>query len=283
MDDAFADALVTEGAFVEGTGHHYFDGKSYFADTAFMNSMRGIMSGMEMKHMGFGEFTWAGTEGEVEFDRMRGRDFPGQSGRSHKLYDNKKGKLVAALIKLMSAKGKSELVTEDEDLAEDLKLGKKDKAVLAAFADGKAAEGPKLSTDGKRLDGSWMGGNGLAAWKGGKVHVADSGVRSGDVVKRALKKVVPKNDLVEGTIDEAAKAGQFFVIVDTNTGKAASKIFRGTPKADRARGKMKGDNYQVIDAMWHNPSRAKLKHGGMAEDGVDGGLASALGSALQVA
>jgi hypothetical protein len=115
VDDAFEDALVIEGALGESTGHHYFDGKDYYADTAFMNSLSGIMSGQEMKHMGFGEFSWEGPEGRVEFDRMRGKDFPGQSGRSHKLYDDKKGKLVAKLVKAMEAKRKSELVSEDAD------------------------------------------------------------------------------------------------------------------------------------------------------------------------
>lgn len=66
-------------------------------------------------HLGFGEFSYQGDDGEVEFDRMRGKDFPGQSGRSHKLYDNKKGKLVAKLIKAMETKRKSELVSESLD------------------------------------------------------------------------------------------------------------------------------------------------------------------------
>lgn len=93
-------------------GHHYFDGKDYYADTAFMNMTKGVMKGMEMHHLGFGEFYMKGPQGEIEFDRMRGKDFPGQSGRSHKLYDNKNGKLVKELIKAMEKKKKSKLVKE---------------------------------------------------------------------------------------------------------------------------------------------------------------------------
>lgn len=86
---------------------------------------------------------------------------------------------------------------EVELLDEDLKLTKSDRKVLAAFADQKSAESKNLSTDGKKLDGAWMGGGGLASWKGGKIHLRDTGVRSGDVIARALKRVAPKNDLAE--------------------------------------------------------------------------------------
>ena len=99
-----------ESMLSEASGHHHFDGKDYYADTAFLNSLSGVLPGMEMKHLGFGEFSYQGDEGKVEFDRVRGKDFPGMSGRSHKLYDNKNGKLVAKLIKAMEKKNKSELV-----------------------------------------------------------------------------------------------------------------------------------------------------------------------------
>ena len=92
---------------------HYFDGKDYYADTAFMNKLSGVMKGFSLEHMGFGEFTLKGPDGaEIEFDRMRGKDFPNQSGRSHKLYDNQNGKLVKQLIKAMEKAGKSELMKE---------------------------------------------------------------------------------------------------------------------------------------------------------------------------
>lgn len=89
---------------------HFFDGKNYYADTKFMNSLSGVMPKMSLEHMGFGEFLLKGPQGEIEFDRMRGKDFPGQSGRSHKLYDNKNGKLVEELIKRMEKAKKSERV-----------------------------------------------------------------------------------------------------------------------------------------------------------------------------
>ena len=85
---------------------HYFDGKDYYADTAFLNKVEGALPGFSLRHMGFGEFVGEdGKGGEVDFDRMRGKDFPGQSGRSHKVYDNQKGKLVKKLMHAMEQKG----------------------------------------------------------------------------------------------------------------------------------------------------------------------------------
>ena len=184
VDDAFEDALVMEGGLGESTGHHFFDGKHYYADTAFMNNLSGVVKDMSMDHMGFGEFVLRGRAGEIDFDRMRGKDFPHQSGRSHQVYDNKGGKLVKKVIAAMEKAHKSELIKEDADL------------------------------------------------------------------------------------DEAVRVGQYFVIVDLKTGKAASKIFHGARGADAELKKRGGENkmnQQVMDAMLHNPSRAKLKHSGMAE------------------
>lgn len=66
-----------------------------------------------------------------------------------------------------------------------------------------------------------------------------------------------------------ARTGQWFVIVNKANGKVASdELFKGTRKADAALDKMEADpqhqkkypkGIQVIDAMWHNPSRQKLK------------------------
>lgn len=94
-----------------GGGHHHKDGKDYYADTAFMNSIRSAWPQAEMVHMGFGEFKLkVPGGGEIEFDRLRGKDFPGQSGRSHKLYDNQNGKAVQELIKRMEKAKASEPV-----------------------------------------------------------------------------------------------------------------------------------------------------------------------------
>jgi DNA-binding MarR family transcriptional regulator len=87
-------------------GHIFKDGKNIYVDTAFVqlasNNASTVLPGFVVKHMGFGEFEMEGPGGaRIEFDRMRGREFPGQSGRSHKLYGDKKAmaKLVTNMIK----------------------------------------------------------------------------------------------------------------------------------------------------------------------------------------
>jgi len=77
---------------------------SLYVDTDFINAV-GKLPGMEVKHMGFGEFTLVTPKGEVEFDRMRGKNFPGQSGRSHKFYPENLGRKV---IEQMERKNLSE-------------------------------------------------------------------------------------------------------------------------------------------------------------------------------
>lgn len=104
----------------ESGGHHTKSGDKWYADTAFMNNTSGVLPGFTMAHLGFGEFVLKGPDGEIEFDRMRGKDFKGQSGRSHQVYDNKKGALVKKLMKAMQAKGKSDLVESDLTEAESV-------------------------------------------------------------------------------------------------------------------------------------------------------------------
>lgn len=67
-------------------------------------------------------------------------------------------------------------------------IGKKDRAVIKAFIARKAAVGHKLDTDGKRLDGSWMGGHGIAKWDDGEIVYPDLGSRAAQTVQRAVRK-----------------------------------------------------------------------------------------------
>lgn len=76
----------------------------------------------------------------------------------------------------------------------DLILSDKDKAVIDAFTDGKEADSKKLSTDGKTLDGNWMGGKEIAIRDSEGVITPGEGrphVKSDEVVLRALKKMTP--------------------------------------------------------------------------------------------
>ena len=92
--------------------HTYIEGV-FYADTAFLNSMRGI-PGVSLEHAGFGEFYAETPHGRVEFDRMRGKDFPGQSGRSHKVYDRNGGyKATGWLIEQVESRGQSSRVAKN--------------------------------------------------------------------------------------------------------------------------------------------------------------------------
>lgn len=65
---------------------------------------------------------------------------------------------------------------------------------------------------------------------------------------------------------EGSDTGRFFVIIDKKTGKAVSEIFDSSKEADaelRHRGGEPRTGQQVMDAVWHNPSREKLKRSGV--------------------
>ena len=52
-----------------------------------------------------------------------------------------------------------------------MRLTPKDKKVIQAFYEQTSAESKKLYTDGKVLDGLWMGGNAIAEWEGRKIYI----------------------------------------------------------------------------------------------------------------
>ena len=154
-EEELAEELLAEMA-TAGAGHHFFDGKNYYVDTAFINSLsRFWPEGYKgLSHMGLGEFMIKLSDGtEIEFDRMRGKDFPGKSGRSHQVYDNKNGKGVKKMIQLAEQKGGSELVASVEDYEIDAEL---DEAIAAETIDMYVAE---MSKDAQ------MGKNYLAKYK----------------------------------------------------------------------------------------------------------------------
>lgn len=62
------------------------NGDKLYVDTDFINAIQYRVTGAELCHMGFGEFYLKTPKGKVQFDRMRGVDFAGQSGRSHLVY-----------------------------------------------------------------------------------------------------------------------------------------------------------------------------------------------------
>lgn len=96
---------------------HHTDGSKTYVDTAFIN-MAGRIPGVSIEHMGFGEFYANTPKGRVDFDRMRGKEFPGQSGRSHQLYGEPQ-EAADWLVEEMEKKGKSEKLAAGKAAAQD--------------------------------------------------------------------------------------------------------------------------------------------------------------------
>lgn len=68
-----------------------------------------------------------------------------------------------------------------------------DGAVINAFLDHRSAASKKLSTDGQRLHGNWMGGSTIAEWKNSKIVLHDLGSKAAQRVQKALVVAAPKN------------------------------------------------------------------------------------------
>lgn len=87
-----------------------------------------------------------------------------------------------------------------------MRLGKQDKLAIKAFVDKRALEGHKLSSEGNRLDGLWMGGRGIALWKGGKIHLPDLGSRAAQTVQNAIRREAPPNWFASAVDRESSAA-----------------------------------------------------------------------------
>lgn len=74
-----------------------------------------------------------------------------------------------------------------------------DAQVIKAFTEQRAASSSRLHTDGRRLDGLWMGGNGIAVWEGGKIHFSDLGSKAAQSVQKAVAKEAPRNWIGAGS------------------------------------------------------------------------------------
>jgi len=94
----------------EYIGHHHLGANDqWYVDSNFINSCKGVLKGSELKHAGFGEFYLKTPTGDIQFERSN-KNFSGQVGRSHKIYDDRGDALVDNLIDKMTKLGKTEEV-----------------------------------------------------------------------------------------------------------------------------------------------------------------------------
>jgi hypothetical protein len=125
--------------------HHITEDGKIYVDTKFLNFTSRV-PGLEVRHMGFGEFALDTPKGEVQVDRMRGVDFPGQSGRSHQLYDkypSRAAPIAEWVIKQMEAKGASDRVASTysynrtkQAFVEDIEIRQEALNIASDIADG---------------------------------------------------------------------------------------------------------------------------------------------------
>lgn len=105
--------------------HVFSEGDRHYGDTQLVQASQRHMPDMTLHHMGFGEFSLVGSRGTIEFNRMAGKDFPGQSGRSHLLTDDKGGALVKELLEKEHAAARptpAEKTEKSMDAIESLRL-----------------------------------------------------------------------------------------------------------------------------------------------------------------
>lgn len=74
-----------------------------------------------------------------------------------------------------------------------------DAKVIKAFTEQKSASSKKLHTDGRRLDGLWMGGSGIAVWEAGKIQLPDLGSKAAQSVQKAVAKEAPRSWIGAGS------------------------------------------------------------------------------------
>lgn len=83
----------------------------------------------------------------------------------------------------------------------------KDKQTIHAFTNQEKGDSRKFSTDGKTLDGLWMGGRDIAKWKNGKIVLGNLDSHMKQKVHKIIRRMVGKAFLGEGIIFETAAAG----------------------------------------------------------------------------
>ena len=145
----------------------------------------------------------------VELDEMKSKNYAlavkgkfvavGSKADMMKMKKQKGGEVyMSPGAKVGGSPGKAEDVDLDEA------LNPKDKKVVDAFYDGRSMDGKMLSTDGKKLEKTGMGGQTIASKSGSKFKIVAKRDRSStqDVVKY-IEKSFPKNVIEEVELDEA--------------------------------------------------------------------------------
>mgnify|MGYP003111035816 CR=1 FL=1 len=92
-------------------GHYERVGNQTIVDSNFVNYSKGCLPGSELVHLGMGDFQLKTPKGNITFNRSGKLEGIGQDfvGRPHRATDDKGGKVLDELIKLMTKKKKAVL------------------------------------------------------------------------------------------------------------------------------------------------------------------------------
>lgn len=129
-----------------------------------------------------------------------------------------------------------------------------DKKVLNAFTDKKPGESKSLSSDGKTLDGLWMGGKGIASWAGDKITFEDLGSKAAQTVQNAIRKIAPRNLIASGKLRFKDQGdGIYTTITDVAHASLLSSLVHLAHKNPELR----KDLLPLIKSAAQSPSKAK--------------------------
>lgn len=92
-------------------GHYERVGNQTIVDSNFVNYSKGCLPGSELVHLGMGDFQLKTPKGNITFNRSGRLEGIGQDfvGRPHRATDDKGGKVLEELIKVMTKKKKAVL------------------------------------------------------------------------------------------------------------------------------------------------------------------------------
>ncbi len=89
---------------------------------------------------------------------------------------------------LKKSQAAKDALNMDEETLLEVNLSDKDHEVIKAFMNKKPHSSKKLTTDGKKLDGNWFGGSGIAHHSEHGLHLNELGSKSAQQVHRAIRK-----------------------------------------------------------------------------------------------
>jgi hypothetical protein len=132
-------------------------------------------------------------------------------------------------------------------------LSASEKKVVDAFYEKKPAEGGMLTTDGKKLEKTGMGGSNFAEWKGGKIviHPDRPTVKNDEEILRYMKKSIPANTLAPHPFLKSAQNQLVIASEILNMGAEHPAIKVITAQYEKVLGSLIGEDPSIVMSRVH--------------------------------